>query len=257
MQFTQHLRSISSLSLTRRHLLPVGEMLLVPLLAGCEAATTTTPQGDAVSLIGRTPTPMPPTNVVYQSEPEPWFEREPNPSLRLSQRKSRGTYRELTVEVIAGIPDNQLDWAILDYLYLSLPQGHDDWLLAQRDLTPGFSAIFQTSGFEGQVNNGGISQFFFNSTGIFAYEALAGFRYMGANQVAEIMEEAIALEKKKGTPGSQFRDTGSPAVDSDFYDYADYEELDSRFYEVADHLSAYRNRYIRYHPEEFVAPLIP
>ena len=42
-----------------------------------------------------------------------------------------------------------------------------------------------------ELGNGGLCQFFLNSTGIVAPEALAGFRRMGLSIVADVLEEAM------------------------------------------------------------------
>src|SRR5262245_22080262 len=46
---------------------------------------------------------------------------------------------------------------------------------------------------DSEVCNGGFHQFFSNSTGILAPEAAAGFRAIGLNDCAEIVEQAIEM----------------------------------------------------------------
>jgi len=52
-----------------------------------------------------------------------------------------------------------------------------------------FFSIFQL---EAEVNNGGFSQFFFNSSGSFSNEIVGALREIGANQAAEICQKALA-----------------------------------------------------------------
>lgn len=53
--------------------------------------------------------------------------------------------------------------------------------------------LFAAHWCQSEVNNGGFDQFFFNSTGVLAPEAEAGFRAIGLTGVADIVREAISL----------------------------------------------------------------
>jgi Domain of unknown function (DUF4375) len=46
---------------------------------------------------------------------------------------------------------------------------------------------------QSEIVNGGFSQFFFNSTGVLAPEAIEGFKAIGQVSVAESVQEACAL----------------------------------------------------------------
>jgi hypothetical protein len=56
-------------------------------------------------------------------------------------------------------------------------------------------------GFGGQVDNGGLEQFFFNSTGEFAVETVNALREVGAARSAAILATAISLFGPSGVPG--------------------------------------------------------
>ena len=43
------------------------------------------------------------------------------------------------------------------------------------------------------MNNGGFSQFFFNSSGIFANELVDAFQKIGADKMAEICKKAVSI----------------------------------------------------------------
>lgn len=59
-------------------------------------------------------------------------------------------------------------------------------------LTPEQLALWAIVNADGQVCNGGFSQFFFNSYGELAEEALQGFQMFGMTECAEIFREAYA-----------------------------------------------------------------
>ena len=59
-------------------------------------------------------------------------------------------------------------------------------------LSVGERAIHAVHRCAGEVANGGFWQYFGNSTGILAYEAVRGFQLVGALEYAELLEKAIA-----------------------------------------------------------------
>lgn len=88
-----------------------------------------------------------------------------------------------------------------------------------------------------EVCNGGFHQFFFNSTGILAPEAVAGFRTVGMPQTAAVIAEAMA---RLGDPFPRDRFLRQNALDvldpddmDDDDDWIDpFDDLDSRFYDL-------------------------
>lgn len=53
--------------------------------------------------------------------------------------------------------------------------------------------LYITQALEMEVNNGGFSQFFFNSDGVFANELVSSFEKMGAIKTAEICKKAVSI----------------------------------------------------------------
>jgi hypothetical protein len=53
--------------------------------------------------------------------------------------------------------------------------------------------IFSVHWCQSEVCNGGLHQFFWNPTGVLAPEAVAGFRAIGLNDCADILEEAMSF----------------------------------------------------------------
>lgn len=84
---------------------------------------------------------------------------------------------------------------------------------------------------QAEVRNGGFHQFFFNSTGILAPEALAGFHAMGLREWASLLEEAIGYF---GTPYPRDRkqrwDQLMATPNEDRKAHELFNRLDDRFY---------------------------
>jgi len=60
-------------------------------------------------------------------------------------------------------------------------------------LSPSAQVLFYSGDFMGEMVNGGISQFFSNSSGNHAHETLAALRTIGAVLCAELLEKALTL----------------------------------------------------------------
>lgn len=103
-------------------------------------------------------------------------------SLMAKPRNTLGDYLLDDEPVAALWPD------LLDLVYRDSPgQAHLDRL--------GDSArvLFDTGFFAGEITNGGISQFFTNSSGNRAHETLAALRAIGAALCVDLLEKALSL----------------------------------------------------------------
>jgi hypothetical protein len=76
-----------------------------------------------------------------------------------------------------------------------------------------------------EVCNGGFHQFFANSTGVLAPEAVRGFEMIGAKEYARISAEATS---RFGTPYPRDREQRYEALDG--LGYSAFNELDNQFY---------------------------
>jgi len=97
-------------------------------------------------------------------------------------RRTLGDYRSEEEPVATLWPD------MVDVVYHDSPrQAHPERL--------GTSArtLWHVGCFEGEVINGGISQFFSNTSGNCAHESLAGLQQIGAALCAELLEKALTL----------------------------------------------------------------
>jgi hypothetical protein len=99
----------------------------------------------------------------------------------------------------------------------------------EKDLAPFSShqrAVFALMWYMTEVNNGGHSQFYSNSTGIVWEDAMKGFELIGLMEGKEIIEESA---RRFGTRPSFDRTERENALDK--LDQ-DFDDLDSRFYKL-------------------------
>ncbi len=117
----------------------------------------------------------------------------------------------------------------------------------QTEVQKVFSAVY---GMEGEVNNGGFSQYFASSDGESANYAPEALRQIGALQCASIVTRALATASKQPLPETNgarielIRSLGEESRSS-------LEELDSEFFNYPDQLTDLLFEFVRKHPEAF------
>lgn len=101
-----------------------------------------------------------------------------------------------------------------------------------------------------EINNGGLAQFFANSSGDLWRDALAGFKAMGFEERLAVLTEAIAIFGSNGPSGDQRvrRDQLSRLMrrDDDLFD-----ALDSRYYKSSEVIQVFASRFVLGNPEAF------
>ena len=93
------------------------------------------------------------------------------------------------------------------------------------DLSPEQRRFVAVGSLRTEVNNGGFDQYFFNSAGDLAEEALAGARSENADELAALIARAMSL---LGLPHIGNRDARQDRLDA--LDSDAFEEVDEAFY---------------------------
>jgi hypothetical protein len=104
---------------------------------------------------------------------------------------------------------------------------------------------------EGQVNNGGFDQYFFNSSGKYALETLIALKEIKAPQMAEILNRAIkvfpVLPIPKETEQRRKHMEDIPENVLEFWDI-----LDEEFYKYPENLAGLVIEYVKSNKTDFV-----
>jgi len=107
----------------------------------------------------------------------------------------------------------------------------DEFLNWFRSLTKTQQVLFPTHWLCAEVYNGGFHQYFHNSTGLHAPEAIRGFQELGLSDIAEIVKQAISVF---GPDFPRERDKRVESLDSfegdDRTEWDPFSELDEVFY---------------------------
>jgi hypothetical protein len=103
---------------------------------------------------------------------------------------------------------------------------------------------------EREVNNGGFSQYFINTSGDNAHETVLSLKAIGADKTANILQKAIDQFPSKTVPKD--RDKRTKMVEEiEETAEAVWSDLDQKFYEYEDDLNTLNIEYVRKHKEFF------
>jgi len=139
-------------------------------------------------------------------------------------------YTRLDPIILASIPDDSLEQAVLDYVMLQLEGNEQNEVDIVRALAPGARNLYLTWTVQVEVSDGGFDQYYLSTGGRFADDAVAAFEYFGAAEHAALMREANALHASEP---------------------ARLGTVNERFAELSENLSLLRIARIRQDPEQF------
>src|SRR5262245_48687057 len=169
----------------------------------------------------------------------------------MEEFKNRKVYPSLTEEILRSIPDAQLEQAIFDYASLKIGDNYNRELTVVRSLAPGVQALYATWLIEAEVNNGGFNQFFWNSSGAFAEDAVTGFELFGLSDLAALTRDAIGIHAAEAKEIDRFKQQNTIEAFSESYKHSKLGPLDDRFYEINETISPARIKRIRERPQLF------
>ncbi len=107
--------------------------------------------------------------------------------------------------------------------------------------------------YHGEVNNGGHSQYFVNSSGDHWKDAIKGLKAIGANSRLNILDEATRLFGSKGPSEDNSKRHQQISGFSSRQDQL-LGELDGKYYECDENIEVLLSRYAIAHKEHFIAP---
>ena len=168
----------------------------------------------------------------------------------LDDFKNRTIYTTLDVDTLRNVPDEDLEQVIVDYVVQKLESGFDEDTVL-RSLSDGNRALWLTWIVEGEVNNGGFNQYYWNTDGKHSVEAVTSFEFFSASKHASLMREANATRKEEAATIREFEDKNTLEAFSDSYQASKLGPLDDKFYGLSEDLSALRIAKIRTDPELF------
>jgi uncharacterized protein DUF4375 len=190
-------------------------------------------------------------------EPSPefqaWVPKLDKLSRELTEQQRPPAPNRLTPELIGATADDALDDLVLEFVDGRRPADGAEvdygWLEA---LPAGVRMMWCSIAVEGELNNGGFNQFFFNGTDALAPWAIAGFEAVGAELFAVIIKEAILRAGEHASDVA--RSWGHGSLDDLMGSYKDaiFKDLDDRFYALYNRVdpASLRVAWMRAHASE-------
>jgi len=149
--------------------------------------------------------------------------------------------------------DDELVWAAADPLrcWVDIYSGPEYLDEQYKTLSEAQRGLHAVSWFKSECDNGGIDQFFYNSTGVVAPEVLKGLKMFGAKEHSEVLETIM----KAFPGGSPERDRKKRQAQMEKRWRSKEKAIDDEFPggKMPD-LEEIIGRYIRVHPEQFFRP---
>src|ERR1051326_3648521 len=163
-------------------------------------------------------------------------------------------YNKFTVQILANIPDDKLDFSIWDYIWQLIGENSNNIEKIVSTLPPSFQMVFLTFLLENDVNNGGFNQYFFNSSGQYAYQTLDALKLIGADVHYMLLQKAIAIHlgEQENQKLQSLYSQNALKFFSETYKYTALNECDKEFYNLNISLGKIRVKFIREHPELFI-----
>ena len=162
------------------------------------------------------------------------------------KKKDKGIKKNANMEDIWALTDtNDFIVAMTEYLDNKTKYGEDMSVLSKEE-----RIFYITQTLEMEVNNGGFSQFFYNSSGDFSNELVGAFTAIGANATAAICKKAILAFGRDIPVDRNEREEMLDELENDEIDEI-LEECNSAFYDYEDDLNQLNYDFVMKNKESF------
>jgi hypothetical protein len=126
----------------------------------------------------------------------------------LQDFQNRKVYTELNPEILATIPDEELEQAIRDFTALKIDHDWANDVERVPALGPGFSAVYFLSIMDAEVNNGGFNQFFYNCGRRAVLHAKNAADLLGLADLADVIVKALESRRLRETRWTELKRLG-------------------------------------------------
>lgn len=157
-------------------------------------------------------------------------------------------YKNLDTKTLAGIADEKLEQAIIDFVDARLAaRGADENEVQVLSSLPAATrALYLTWAVEADVINGGFLRYYWSWMGQFADDTVAAFEFFAAYKHAHLMREANRTHAEEVASAAAQKEG-----ETEIYFSARLHVLEDRFYNLDESLSALRIAKVRADPGAF------
>lgn len=166
---------------------------------------------------------------------------------------NRPIHKELTEQIIDTTSEDNLLQVVFDNLSQRQPIDYEKEYETVMSWNKSRQAIYMIWLLEGEVNNGGYNQFYFNSSGQFYKHLPDALKLVGANKFADLTKRANDIFEKENPKITQHQD-GTLEGFSKSYDDNPLNKFDDEFYGLykTENLQQIQLDFIRKHKKEFI-----
>jgi hypothetical protein len=159
----------------------------------------------------------------------------------------------LTVEAVSATPDDKIEDVLFHFCLIAIEKRPHREVDIVQAFPKGLRMIYTTRILDDEVNNGGFNQYFWNTSGTLAKEALDGLVMIGAIEHAQLMREAIGTYENERAELQKYTAQNTLEAFSESYKHTSLSKLDERYNKSTEDLAALRVAYVRSHPESVVS----
>ncbi len=153
---------------------------------------------------------------------------------------------EFNIEAILKQKDEaDIVMAIADYLNAKSDYGSNMAVLTEAQ-----KVLLMVYDFEGEVNNGGFNQFYFNSTGDYSHETVEALLKIGAVETAEVVKRANSQFPNNEVPKDRTK-RQELLITIEDKAKATWEECDNKIFRNKEYLSEYLVEFTKKNKTEF------
>lgn len=167
--------------------------------------------------------------------------------------KNRPIHKKLTEQIIDTTSNDRLLQLIFDNLLERQSTDHKKEYETVMSWNKSRQAIYMIWELEGEVNNGGYNQFYFNSSGQFYKHLPNALKLVGANRFADLTQRANVTFEKENPKITQRQD-GTIEGFSESYENNPLNKFDDEFFNLykKEDLQKIQVDFIRKHKIEFI-----
>ena len=167
--------------------------------------------------------------------------------------KNRPIHKKLTEQIIDTTSNDRLLQLIFDNLLERQSTDHKKEYETVMSWNKSRQAIYMIWELEGEVNNGGYNQFYFNSSGQFYKHLPNALKFVGANRFADLTQRANVTFEKENPKITQRQD-GTIEGFRESYENNPLNKFDDEFFNLynKEDLQKIQVDFIRKHKIEFI-----
>ena len=149
-------------------------------------------------------------------------------------------YKYLQIGGLSEVSDDELEDAVMTWMWSKFDENWSNQYEAISALPKPCQNVFSCRIVIDEVNNGGLNQLFFNSSGQFSVMSIDGFLALGSPELSSIMKEAVALYQQNKEILDGY-DDGTLESFSASYEKKIFDKLDESFYSACESID-----YVKY-----------